>query len=76
MEDGVLDRVQQEELEATLWPVVDALPGKQAAVIRMRYQEGLMLKQCGERLLRPFLPEAVEAGARRAKNGIASMTGA
>ena len=95
MEDGVLDRVQQEELEAALWPVVDTLPDKQAAVVRMRYQEGLTLKQCGERLgcapegirqhensairelrkpsrarlLRPFLPETVEAEAYRG-NGV------
>lgn len=50
VEGGVLDAFQQEQLEAVIWPVVDTLPEKQAAVIRMRYQEGLTLRECGERL--------------------------
>ena len=47
---SVLDKLQQEELREVIWPLVDRLPGKQPGVIRMRYQEGLTLKETGERL--------------------------
>lgn len=57
VEGGVLDALQQEQLADVLWPMVDALPQEQAAVIRMRYQEGLTLKQCGERL--QLAPEGI-----------------
>lgn len=50
VEGSVLDAVQKEQLKAVIWPLVDTLPGKQPAVIRMRYQEGLTLRECGERL--------------------------
>lgn len=50
VEGSVLDAIQKEQLKAVIWPLVDSLPGKQPAVIRMRYQEGLTLKECGERL--------------------------
>lgn len=50
VEDSVLDAVQQEQLKAAIWSLVDALPGKQPEVIRMRYQERLTLRECGERL--------------------------
>lgn len=50
VESSVLDKVQQEQLESTLWPIVDALPGKQGEVIRMRYQEGLTLKEAAGQL--------------------------
>ena len=50
VEGSVLDAVQKEQLKAVIWPLVDSLPGKQPAVIRMRYQEGLTLKECGEHL--------------------------
>lgn len=49
VEGDALDRVQQEQLKAVIWPLVDALPEKQAAVIRLRYQEGLTLKEAGKR---------------------------
>lgn len=50
VENSVLDAVQQEQLKAMIWPLVDALPGKQPTVIRMRYQEGLTLQECGDKL--------------------------
>lgn len=50
VENSVLDDVQQEQLKAVIWPLVDALPGKQPTVIRMRYQEGLTLQECGDKL--------------------------
>lgn len=48
LESDVLDREQLRELGAVLWPLVDALPGDQAAVIRMRYQEGKTYRDTGE----------------------------
>lgn len=50
VEGDVLDRVEQEELRAVLWGTVDTLPEKQAAAIRMRYQQSRTLKQIGEEL--------------------------
>lgn len=50
VEGDVLDRVEQEELRAVLCGTVDTLPEKQAAAIRMRYQQSRTLKQIGEEL--------------------------
>lgn len=47
---GVLDAVQQEELQAVLWPMVDSLGDQQALALRARYQEGKTLKETGELL--------------------------
>lgn len=47
---GVLDAVQQEELEAVLWPMVDSLEERQAKTLRARYQDGKTLKETGEAL--------------------------
>ncbi len=46
----ILDQVQQEQLEAVIWPLVDSLSDMQSKVVRMRYQEGLTLKEAGKRL--------------------------
>lgn len=46
--DVVLDNLEREQLKNILWPLVDGLPGKAPAVIRMRYQDGLTLKEAGE----------------------------
>ena len=48
IERDVLDRVQQEELEAVIWPLVDTLPDNEGPVIRMRYQENKTLQEVGE----------------------------
>lgn len=40
VEGDILDKVQAEQLKAVIWPLVDALPGKQPEALRMRYQEG------------------------------------
>lgn len=50
LEGDVLEELQAEQLKATIWPLVDALTGKQAEVIRARYREGLTLKEAGERI--------------------------
>ena len=47
---GILDAVQQEELEAVLWPMVDSLEERQAQTLRARYQDGKTLKETGEAL--------------------------
>lgn len=49
-ESSVLDEVQQEELQAVIWSLVDSLPGKMPDVLRARYVEGLTLKETGERI--------------------------
>ncbi len=48
VEAGILDRLQQEQLRAAIWPMVDRLPGRQPDVIRMRYQRNMTLKEIGE----------------------------
>ena len=50
LEDDALDREWSEQLEKVLWQQVNELPERQAAVIRMRYQEGLTLKETGEKI--------------------------
>ena len=50
VEGSVVDAAQQEQLKAVLWTLVDALPGKQAPVLRMRFQEGLTLEEIGAKL--------------------------
>lgn len=50
VENAVLDDVEREELQATIWPMVDALPEDQPAVIRARYQHGMTLQMIGENL--------------------------
>ena len=50
VEGSVLDEIQQEELKAVIWSLVDSLPGQQPEVIRMRYQEGKTLKETGEQI--------------------------
>lgn len=50
VEGSVLDKIEGEELERTIWSVVDTLPGNQPQVIRCRYQEGKTLKATGEEI--------------------------
>lgn len=50
VEGDALEIVQQEQLKAVLWPLVDALPEEQAQVLRQRYQENKTLKATGESL--------------------------
>lgn len=45
MEGDVVDQMAHKQLQETLWPLVDALPGKQGAVIRARYQDGMSLPE-------------------------------
>lgn len=46
--ERVLEDVQQEQLKEVLWPLVEELPGKAPEILRLRYQEGLSLKETGE----------------------------
>lgn len=50
VEGDVLDAVEQEDLRATLWRMVDRLPDRQPDVLHARYQEGLTYKEIGARL--------------------------
>ena len=50
IEENVLEQVQKEQLKAVIWSLVDSLPEKQAAAIHGRFQEGLTLRECGERM--------------------------
>ena len=44
IEQEVLDRVEQEELSAVIWPLVDALPGQQGEILRKQYIENLNIR--------------------------------
>lgn len=48
--EEVLGQIEQEQLQATIWPLVDSLPDQQAQVIRMRYQEDATLRETGKRI--------------------------
>lgn len=48
LEGDAADRLDQERLKTILWPMVDRLPDRQPAVIRMKYQQGMTLKEIGE----------------------------
>lgn len=47
VEGMVLDKVQVEQLKAVIWPLVDALPGRQPEVLRARFLEGKEFKDIG-----------------------------
>lgn len=50
IESSILDKLEAQQLKDTLWPLVDALPGKQPEVIRARYQEGRTLEDVGREM--------------------------
>lgn len=50
VEEEVTAAADQELLRELLWPLVDALPGKQGPVLRARFQEDRTLKETGEAL--------------------------
>lgn len=47
-EEQVIEKIQQEELKEVLWSLVDALPGEQPKIIRLRYQNGMTLRAIAE----------------------------
>lgn len=53
VEDAVLLEIEKEELERSLWPMVEELPEKQAQVIHLLYREEKTLKGVGEVLGMP-----------------------
>ena len=48
MEGDAADRLDQEHLRTAIWSMVDSLPDRQPAVIRMKYRQGMTLKEIGE----------------------------
>lgn len=48
LEADVLDRIERQELQRTIWTLVDTLPEEQKSIIRMYYQKGMTRKQIGE----------------------------
>lgn len=78
LEADALDKVQAQQLKAVIWPLVDALPGRQPEAIRARYRDGKTLKEAAaemgcsyrnaERLCREGLRELRKPGrAKRLK---------
>lgn len=66
LEESIVDRVQQEQLRAVVWPLVDELPGQQPAIIRKRYLEGKTLQTTGDDLgVTPERARTIEANALR-----------
>ena len=50
IEEDICGELDYEIMQKALWKVVDELPEQQAAVIRMRYQERMTLKETGQQL--------------------------
>lgn len=50
VEESVLDKVQNEQLEATIWSAVDSLNERWAFTLKARYRDNLTLKECAEHL--------------------------
>ncbi len=48
MEGDAADRLDQEHLRTAIWSMVDSLPDRQPDVIRMKYRQGMTLKEIGE----------------------------
>lgn len=47
-EDGVIDKIEQEQLKAVIWDCVDGLEGRLPDIIRKRYIDSKTLKEIGE----------------------------
>lgn len=60
----MLEQIRNDELAAVLWPMVDALPGKQGEIIREKYQDGKTLKEMAA--TNGVTPEAVRQWERKA----------
>ena len=50
LEGDICRKLDYEIMQKALWNTVDDLPEQQAAVIRMRYQERMTLKETGQQL--------------------------
>lgn len=68
MAEDAEEKVQHEQLCRVLWECVDSLPGRQAEVIRRRYQGGETLRQAGE-----AMGVTVEAVRQHEKNAIREL---
>ena len=68
VEENALDKVQNEQLKATIWALVETLDEQQAFTLKARYQENLTLKECGERL-----GVTLESARRYQENGLKEL---
>lgn len=68
LESDAADRLDLEHLQAILWPMVDRLPDRQPAVIRMRYQQNMTLKEIGE-----VCGMTIEATRQSAQKGMQAL---
>lgn len=50
LEADALDKVQAQQLKAAIWPLVDALPGRQPEALRARYRDGKTLKEAAAQM--------------------------
>lgn len=48
--EEIEDEIQNEQLGQVLWNIVDRLEDHERKVLKMRYKDGLTLKECGESL--------------------------
>ena len=67
---AVFDELQQEELEAVIWNIVDSLPENQGAVMRARFQRGQTLKEIAAEF--GVTPEKVRAVQNKGLRGLRS----
>ena len=68
LEVEVMEKVDRGLIEGIIWPMVDELPGNCAEVVRMRYREGLTLKETGERI-----GGSIESARRWENNGLREL---
>lgn len=50
IEEGVLDAVEYEELQQTLWPMVEELPELLGDVLKLRYRKGATIQETSDML--------------------------
>lgn len=50
LEEDICKKLDYEIMQEALWDAVDALPERESAVVRMRYQDNLTLKETGREL--------------------------
>ena len=70
--DAALDRIEQEELKEILDKMLSALPENQSNVLKMRFSDGLTLKECAERS--GVYPETVRQTEIKALNGLRNQS--
>lgn len=74
LEKDAAERLDQEHLRTVLWSMVDHLPDRQPAVIRMKYQQNMTLKEIGE--VYGVTIEAIRQSERRGMQALRRSRGA